>query len=135
MTVKDQIKQFLIVEHYGVAGASADREKLGNKLLRCYMQHGRTVIPVNPRAESIEGLACVEEVADLPFSVQSLSVVTPPAITVEVVKQALANGFRKIWMQPGAGNPDAIELCRQAQVNCIYGGPCLLVELGCSGTH
>lgn len=133
MSVKDQIKQFLIVEQYAVAGASTDRSKFGNKVLRCYMEHGRTVIPVNPKATSVEGLACVEEVADLPFSVQSLSIVTPPAVTVEVVRQAIDNGIRNIWMQPGADHPDAIELCKEAMVNCIHGGPCLLVELGFSG--
>lgn len=135
MTLDEQIEQFLAAEAFAVAGASTNRDKFGNKVLRCYQQHGRSVVPINPRAELIEGLACVPSVEQLPDSVQSLSIVTPPQITVEVVHAALQRGIRNLWMQPGAEHPEAIEFCRQAGANCIAGGPCLLVIFGFSDRH
>ncbi len=125
-----QIQQFLSSEAFGVAGASTNREKYGNKVLRCYLQHTKTVYPINPRAEEIEGIACVKTVADLPTNVKSLSVITPPAITEQVVIEAIAKGIKNIWMQPGAESAKAIANCEQHGINVIAGGACILVVLG-----
>ncbi len=129
-TIEEKISQFLAAVAFGVAGASTNREKYGNKVLRCYQQHSRRVVPVNPRAEIIEGLPCVASVADLPAEVTSLSVITPPKITEQVVEQAIARGIKNIWMQPGAESPLAVTRCEEAGINVIADGSCLLVVLG-----
>lgn len=125
-----RIARFLAAAAFGVVGASADRAKFGNKVLRCYLQHGRQAMPVNPRATHIEGVACVPSVADLPEEVTSLSLITPPAISERIVSQALARGIRNLWLQPGAESPAAIDACAAAGGNCIADGSCLLVVLG-----
>ncbi len=65
MTIQEQIKQFLAAPAFGVVGASANRDKYGNKVLRCYQQNGRTVIPVNPNETALEGIPCAATVNDL----------------------------------------------------------------------
>jgi predicted CoA-binding protein len=128
--IQAQIEKFLASAAFGVAGASTAREKYGNKVLRCYLQHGRRAIPVHPREEAIEGVRCVASVAALPAEVKSLSVITPPPITEQVVEQAIARGIAHVWMQPGAESPKAVARCREAGVNVIADGTCLLVVLG-----
>ncbi len=125
-----QIKIFLSASSYAVAGASLDREKYGNKILRCYLQHGYDVIPVHPSEETIEGLPCCASVGALPDKVESLSVVTPPRVTEKIVLEAVAKGIKNVWMQPGAESHKAVEYCRAHGVNVIADGSCLLVELG-----
>ena len=129
-TMEERIARFLSADAFGVVGASTDRAKYGNKVLRCYQQNNRRVIPVNPRAESVEGLPCVASVADLPTEVKSLSIITPPKITEQVVEQAIAHGIENIWMQPGAESPMAVSRCEEAGINIIADGSCLLVVLG-----
>ena len=129
-TMEERIARFLSADAFGVVGASTDRAKYGNKVLRCYQQNNRRVIPVNPRAESVEGLPCVASVADLPTEVKSLSIITPPQITEQVVEQAIAHGIENIWMQPGAESPQAVARCEEAGINIIADGSCLLVVLG-----
>ncbi len=129
-TIEEKISQFLAADAFAVAGASSNRDKYGNKVLRCYQQHGRRVIPVNPRAEMIEGLACAASVAQLPAEVKSLSIITPPKITEQVVEQAILHGIKNIWMQPGAQSPAAVNRCEAAGLNVIADGSCLLVVLG-----
>lgn len=129
-TMEEKIVQFLAAKAFAVAGASSNRYKYGNKVLRCYQQHGRRVIPVNPRAETIEGLSCVAHVAELPAEVKSLSIITPPKITEQVVEQAILHGIKNIWMQPGAQSPPAVSRCEEAGINVIADGSCLLVVLG-----
>jgi uncharacterized protein len=129
VTVDQQIEQFLAAPAFAVVGASIKREKYGNKVLRCYMEDGRSVVPVHPAQKVIEGLDCVASVTDLPDDVDSLSMITPPRITEKVVELAVAKGIRNIWMQPGAESPVAVEYAQKHGVNVIADGSCLLVVL------
>lgn len=121
---------FLQSSHYGVAGASSNRAKYGNKVVRAYQQRGLPVYPINPKMNSIEGAYAYISVEELPVEVDALSIVTPPAVTMEIVKSALQKGIRNLWMQPGAENLQAVKLAEDAGANVIYGGPCILVQLG-----
>jgi predicted CoA-binding protein len=126
----DPIARFLASPAFGVVGASSRRHKNGNKVLRCYQQAGRRVIPVNPLETQIEGAACVANVLDLPDEVKSISVITPPAVTERVVEEAIRKGIQHVWMQPGAESARAVATCEAAGVNVIADGSCVLVVLG-----
>lgn len=130
MITHADIDDFLAGTTYAVAGASTDRAKYGNKVLRCYQQHGRTAIPIHPRETEIEGAACVRDVASLPKGVHGLSIITPPPITERLVEEAAQAGITRLWMQPGAESPRAIERAKELGLAVIAGGPCLLVVLG-----
>jgi predicted CoA-binding protein len=130
MTIREQIDLFLSAPAFAVIGASADRNKFGNKVVRCYLMHNKRIIPVNPKESTIEGISCVASVTELPPDVTSISIITPPAVTEQVVAAAIAKGIMNIWMQPGAESPLAIQQCREAGVNVIADGSCILVVLG-----
>ncbi|WP_019217217.1 CoA-binding protein [Legionella tunisiensis] len=128
--MSDKIKQFFSSSAYAVIGASNNRQKVGNKVLRCYLQHNKTVYPVNPGEKMVEGVPCITEIAQLPQSVNSISIITPPWITEKIVAQAIKKGIQNIWMQPGAESDTAISNCLKNKINIIANGPCILVELG-----
>ena len=130
MNITKKIETFLSANAFGVAGASSNRAKYGNKVLRCYLQNNKTAIPINPRASSIEGVETAASVEDLPDGVDSLSIITPPAITYEVVEQAIEKSIRNVWMQPGAESPEAIKLAEENGLNVIADGSCVLVVMG-----
>ena len=130
MTIGEKIDTFLDVDSFGVVGASRKPHKYGNKVLRCYLQNRQTVIPVNPVEKEIEGLPCVASVSDLPEHVRSISIITPPQVTEEVVPLAIARGIRNLWMQPGAESDAAVAAAEAAGLNVIADGSCLLVVLG-----
>ena len=128
--MQHKIEEFLKSKAFGVVGASPDRSKYGNRVLRCYQAKGLSAVPVNPKEKEIEGAVCVPSVNELPVEVESISVITPPAVTEKVVEQVAAKGIRNIWMQPGAESPKAVELCRNHGINVIADGSCILVVLG-----
>lgn len=130
MSRSPAIQTFLSAPAFAVVGASSDRSKYGNKVLRCYQQHGLDVFPVNPNEKSIEGLPCIASIADLPNHVESISIITPPPITENIVDEAIKKGIKNIWMQPGAESDRAIQKCKNHGVNVIANGPCILVVLG-----
>lgn len=125
-----RIETFLSSSTFGVVGASNDRYKYGNKVLRVYIQNNRKVIPVNPKEQQVEGLNALASVNDLPNDVKSISIITPPQITEKIVTAAIAKGIKNIWMQPGAESEAAIANCEKNDINVIAGGPCILVVLG-----
>ena len=125
-----RIQAFLAADSFAVVGASTDRSKYGNKVLRCYQQHGREVYPINARVAEVEGLKAYASLADLPVPVQAISVITPPVVTEQVVREAAAAGVTQVWMQPGAESSEAIRIAGALGLTVIAGGPCLLVVLG-----
>lgn len=124
------LEAFLRGGPYAVVGASSNRSKYGNMVLRAYQQNNKIVYPINPRAETIEGLPAYPDLASLPEVPYGLSIVTPPAITEQIVRQALALRIKHVWMQPGAESASAVALARQNGVNVVAYGPCVLVVLG-----
>ena len=130
MDLQSRIRAFLDGRVFAVVGASNDRSKYGNKVLRVYQQNGLTVYPVNPKSEEVEGLACYPDLASLPERIHGVSIVTPPAVTERIVEEAHAAGIWHLWMQPGAENAWAVERAKELGIEVIAGGPCLLVTLG-----
>ena len=125
----NQFETFLAASTFAVAGASQDRSKFGNKVFRALVANGRTVVPLNPTAPTIEGHAACASIAECPVVPESLSIVTPPPITRQVIQQAIAAGVKNIWVQPGAQDAASSQAARQAGINVIDDGSCILVEL------
>jgi predicted CoA-binding protein len=130
MTSNDPIDAFLDGDSFAVVGASTDRMKYGNKVLRAYVQRKLMVYPVNPRAEEIEGLKAYRNLAELPTALHGVSFVTSPAVTLRMLEEACELGIQHVWMQPGAESPEAVQFGEAAGMNVIAGGPCILVRLG-----
>lgn len=130
MDMAERIRDYLAGGPYAVVGASTLREKYGNKVLRCYQQHGHVVHVVHPKEAVIEGVRTVPDIASLPKGLRGLSIITPPAITEKLVVEAAAAGIPRVWMQPGAESAAAIAKAQSLGMSVIAGGPCLLVAMG-----
>ncbi len=129
MTPQERIDEFFAGSPHAVVGASRDRAKYGNKVLRAYLQNNREVYPVNPNSKDVEGLETFPDLASLPQAVHGISVITKPDVTERIVEQAAELGIKNIWMQPGAESEKAVKRAEQLGMNVIAGGPCALVTL------
>jgi predicted CoA-binding protein len=125
----NSVEEFLKASTFAVAGASNDRAKYGNKVFCALVASGRTVFPLNPTAHEVEGHTAYPSIADLPVVPEALSIVTPPKVTRNVVQQAIVAGVKHIWMQPGAEDDQACQAAREAGLDVIDDGSCVLVSL------
>jgi len=130
MTLDEKIDRFLSAPAFAVVGASDEKHKYGHKVFICYRQNNRIAYPVNPNAQTVLGDPCYSSLLELPESVQSASIITPPAVTKQVVQDAIKAGVKYLWMQPGAESRSGIEAAENAGIEVIHGGACLLVVLG-----
>ena len=62
--------------------------------------------------------------------IHGVTVVTPPQAALATVDVLIAKKVQHVWFQPGADSAEAVDKAREAGLNVISGGPCLLVQLG-----
>ena len=129
MELQERINAFLAGGPHAVVGASTDRAKYGNKVLRAYQQNRMPVYPINPKATEVEGLAAYPDLRSVPEPLFGVSIITPPPVTDVVLDQIASLGIRHVWLQPGSENPAVLEKARLLDLDVIAGGPCVLVAL------
>ncbi|HOR26713.1 MAG TPA: CoA-binding protein [Candidatus Sumerlaeota bacterium] len=121
-----KILEFIQSRPVAVVGASADRAKYGNIVLRNLRDRGWTVYAINPRAETIEGEPAYPNLAACPQTPGLAVMVTPPEVTRQVLDEAAAAGVGRIWMQPGAGDAAAIARANELGLELIHDA-CIMV--------
>ncbi len=113
-------------ERYAVVGASRERSKYGNKVLRHLKGEGFDVVAVNPHASEIEGVPCFPNLKKA-GEVDVVVFVVPPKITERILSEAKKLGIRKVWMQPGSESEKSIEFCRENGMECVHGA-CIIMD-------
>ena len=103
-----------------VSGASNDPAKYGNIIVRNLKGKGYTVLPVNPREEIIEGLPVAHSVGELERPVDILVVVTPPPVTLRVLREAAEAGFAAVWLQDGSFDDAVLEFAAAAPFRTVH---------------
>jgi uncharacterized protein len=98
-------------------------------VFRALLRSGRQTYPINPVAQEIEGHPTYPTIAELPVVPESLSVITPPHVTRQIVADAIVAGVKHVWMQPGAEDAEASKAARDAGLHVIDDGSCVLVLL------
>lgn len=79
-----------------------------------YLHHDLPVTPINPGSETVSALnkdhATVPNVTALSNPTQtSLSVITPPATTLQLLREAKEKGIPSVWLQPGSFDAAVLE--------------------------
>ena len=102
-----------------VVGASNSPEKFGHKIVATLKAAGYTVRPINPFEKTILGLPVYHRLADVPGRIDLADMVVPPAVTLKVLEEVHALGLKKVWFQPGSESDEALEYCRQHEIEFV----------------
>lgn len=112
-----------------VVGATDDPAKFGGRIYRDLKRKGFRVFAVNPGRDTVDGDPCYPSLADLPEAPTIVNLVVPPAVTLQVLQQCVALGLRRVWVQPGAEDPEAAAFAAQAGLMARI-GDCIMVKTG-----
>ena len=102
----EMIIAFLAGHVFAIVGASADRGKYGNRVLRAYLESGRQGFSRESPRESHRGAAAIPTWRLLPEPVHGVSIVTPPHVTREILEQAAAARSATSGCSPGPSRTD-----------------------------
>lgn len=109
-------------------------------VLAWYHIHDLSVTPINPKAATISVSNHDYSAVTAPSSLSSpattsLSIVTPPTVTLAVLKEAKAAGIPAVWLQPGSFDAEGLDYAKNEFEAAIGGqggrggeGWCVLID-------
>ena len=122
----ESVAAFLACDRIAVAGVSRDGNQPANAIFRKLRDTGHDVVPLNPQATELEGVACYPDLAALPEPVGAVMVATHPDVALDVVQQCASQGVRHVWFHRSFGQgsvaADAVQACEDQGIACIVGG-------------
>jgi len=132
---RKDIDKFLECKTLAVAGASRKEKSFSASAIAHLRTKGYNVYSINPNFE--ENNAERNEFkspADLPEDITHLLVLTSPLQTTSVIQQAIEKGIANIWIQQKSDTPEALELCRENNINLIH-NHCIFMFSHPEGLH
>jgi hypothetical protein len=109
-----------------VVGASNDPAKYGNIIVRNLAGKGYSVLPVNPKEQTIAGLSAYPSLREVPGPISLVVLVTPPAVTAKVLPVVAELGLPAAWLQDGSFDDAVLAYVAQAPFRTVHDA-CVMV--------
>jgi predicted CoA-binding protein len=123
--MEDLIRRFMAERRFALVGLSRNPGDFSGGLFRELSARGYDVVPVNPRMDVAGDRRCYARVQEIYPPVRAVLLMTPPAVTDQVVRECVEAGVELVWMHKGAGlgavSPEAAAYCRARGVEVIEG--------------
>ncbi len=130
------LKKFFNPGSVAIVGASRTKGKVGYEILKSILEggYGGSIFPINPNAETIEGLKCYSDLASI-GEVPELVIISVPAKTVPAIMQQCAkigskaviiitSGFKEVGQEGRELEQRIIQIAKQGRIRVI-GPNCL----------
>jgi predicted CoA-binding protein len=133
------IQDFLDQPRFAVVGVSQKPKDFSRTLFHEFLERGYDAVPVNPAAREIEGRRCFARMQEISPPVDTVLLMTPPAVTDAVVRDCAAAGVKHVWMYratgKGAVSDDAVAFCESNGMSVIPGECPFMFLPGASWVH
>jgi len=110
-----------------VVGLSADWFRPSYFAAKYMLEHGYTVIPVNPRYAEILGQKCYASLRDIPSQVDIVDVFRKTSDVGPIADEAIAVGAKVFWQQLGVKNLEAAKKAEAAGLEAVL-DRCVKIE-------
>ena len=124
-TTREDIEDFLAQKRLAMVGVSRNPKDFSRGLFRDLHRHGYDMVPVNPMISELEGQKSYASLQDIAPQVDGALLMTPPAVSEQVVRDCFAAGITRVWMHRGGGtgavSQDAIDFCQRKGIRVVAG--------------
>ncbi|MEU1668772.1 CoA-binding protein [Streptomyces sparsogenes] len=117
---------------WAVVGLSSNRARAAYGVADVLRRHGKRVIPVHPKAETVHGEQGYRSLSDIPFEVDVVDVFVNSRLAGAVADEAVAIGAKAVWFQLGVVDEAAYERTRGAGLAMVM-DRCPAIELNSLG--
>lgn len=107
-------------------GASENPESLAFKLFTRLRKGGFEVIPINPKYQTIAGVACFASLSELKTTPEVVIFMVNPKLTLQILPQVVELQIKKVWFQPWTFDDAVLEFCKQNNLKVEH-EKCLLI--------
>jgi predicted CoA-binding protein len=112
-----------------VVGLSADWFRPSYFAAKYMLEHGYTVIPVNPRYDTILGQKCYKSLREIPVKVDIVDCFRKTEDIMPIAEDAIAIGAKVLWQQLGVKNVEAAKKAEAAGLEAVI-DRCVKIEHG-----
>ena len=112
-----------------VVGLSADWFRPSYFAAKYMLEHGYSVIPVNPKYPQILGQKCYKSLRDVPVKVDIVDCFRKTADIPPICEDAIAIGAKVLWQQLGVRNAEAARRAEAAGLDAVM-DRCVKIEHG-----
>ncbi|BAO31071.1 CoA-binding protein [Sulfuritalea hydrogenivorans] len=110
-----------------VVGLSANWNRPSHFAAKYMLEHGYTIIPVNPGPAEILGQKCYPDLASIPVKVDMVDVFRKPEDVMPIADEAIRIGARCLWLQLGVINREAADKASAAGLDVVM-DRCVKIE-------
>lgn len=125
MTRMENIRDFLVQKRFAFIGVSRQPKDFSRALFREFKTRDYEPVPVHLEAAEIEGAPCFAHLRDIQPPVDSVLLMTSPAVTNVVVQECVEMGIKRIWFYraggQGALTESSLQLCEANEIRTISG--------------
>ncbi|MFH8370134.1 CoA-binding protein [Streptomyces sp. NPDC018031] len=104
---------------WAVVGLSGNRQRAAYGVAEVLRRHGKRVVPVHPKAETVHGEPGYPTLDAIPFPVDVVDVFVNSALAGQVADEAVAIGAKAVWFQLGVVDEDAWHRTREAGLDMV----------------
>jgi predicted CoA-binding protein len=120
--LKEILKDSKII---AIVGLSQNKDRPSYRVGRFLKARGYTIIPVNPRYETVFGLKSYPSLSSIPDSVDIVDIFRKSEDVGPIVDEAIQKDVPVVWMQEGVINEEAAQKALDAGLEvvmdrCIY---------------
>ena len=113
---------------WAVVGLSANQRRAAYGVAEVLQRHGKRIVPVHPKAETVHGEQGYASLADIPFDVDVVDVFVNSDLAGAVADEAVAKGAKAVWFQLDVIDELAYERTRAAGLDMVM-DKCPAIEI------
>ncbi len=110
-----------------LVGASPNPLRDSHRVMAYLMRSGFEVIPVNPMAKEVLGIAAVSDLLQIQTPIDTVVCFRRSEEIVPIAKEAIEIKAKYLWMQMGVENDEAFALASQAGLKVVM-DRCIMVD-------
>ena len=115
----DDTAGLLALDTWAVVWLSQDRSRAAYGVAQFLQAHGKRIVPVHPRAETVHGEKGYASLAEVPFPVDVVDCFVNSRLVGPVVDAAVEARAQGVWMQLGVLDQPAAERARAAGLRVV----------------
>jgi hypothetical protein len=115
------IDHFLKLHRIAIVGVSRREADFSRAIWRKFRERGYELIPVNPKADIIDGLPAAASISSIDPPPQGVLILLPPVQSLPAAREAIQCGIKAIWFGNGTVSPEAVRLAREAGCQVVAG--------------
>lgn len=125
MVEQTVIDEFLGEKRIAMVGVSRNARDFSRMLFRAFQKHGYDMVPVNRRADEMEGVQAFERIGGVNPPVGAALLMTPRKGCEALLAECAEAGVKRVWLYgfngPSAGTKAAEDFCAEHGMSLVPG--------------